>query len=973
MKRARCIVRIRYNHYNLAFMISPMKWRIIVCLAGIMMTVGCASKQGIMTAPAEDAADSYLANASEFAANTQFEGAIFYLNKAVDILQSAQKWERVVECLIQIGNNWQKIGDLAKAKNSFDQALRILMTQTGMENLELAKSLQQLAFKLLAKKEYDQALELMNRALTLQQKFYGSEHPELSKIYNGLALVYLHMGDGKKANDFSNKSLSLKLRKFLDTDSSFLRNYSFLDGLNISERSFQDMSGMLDKSLGVYLESQGGHNPLIASIYEKIGMVYSLQGAHERGLEFFRKALHIWLDDNNEDHIQVALLYEDIGICLRLQGDLENSRRFLKQAMDIASGKGDSLVLSSIYYQFGKVCHLQNRCHEALQKYQLALCEMVPGFVPREISDNPAVETVAEKQFLLEILAAKAEVLETTASMEISGKSHLLAALKTVQQAVRVIDLLRADYKAEKIRLIFGEKTQQILDMAVRIAISLNKMTGISSYKEEAFIFSEKSKAALLSENMMEANARQFAGIPAEKLSRERELKNELAQCDTLLEMQSSATAQDESHKSSDLPDRYFGLLAQYQELISSFEQEYPQYYELKYKSKTNSIDDFQKKLPERTALIEYFLGSKSIHIFYISQNEFEVVSQPSDNQFSDTVLDYCRSINKIDEKTFLRLSPRLFGTLIAPLEKYLKNKDRLLIIPDRILTFLPFETLIGLKSTSDDFSQLDYLIRRYEISYHFSANLWLQQHSRPVRLRPLSIAGFAPVFAALPQGAEMRKSGSPPADLNNTTGTLRAVTLNGLEFPELPGTEDELRAILDLCAEKKISAKGFFRDQATEEAFKSPAMKDFSIIHLATHSVKNEANPKLSGFLFYPADPKQSREDGVLYAEETYGLQLDCDMLVLSSCESGSGPLIGGEGVLALTRGLFYSGASGIIFSLWKVEDKASGMLMIRLYQDILEKKSYSRAMQRAKLSFIADRFTAFPKYWAGFILLGT
>jgi CHAT domain-containing protein len=476
----------------------------------------------------------------------------------------------------------------------------------------------------------------------------------------------------------------------------------------------------------------------------------------------------------------------------------------------------------------------------------------------------------------------------------------------------------------------------------------------------------------LLAENMLESNARQFAGIPADQLAREKELKNDLAQCETMLEKQSAVPQLANSQTLIDLKNRYYAHLAEYQELIGSFERAYPQYYELKYKSKQISVADFQKKLPAQTALIEYFLGSKNLSIFFLSRNKFEVISQPVESQFAETIESYCRAIKKIDEKTFLQLSPRLFRILIAPLEEHLLNKKKLLIIPDRILTFLPFETLISSENNNGDFSQLDYLIRRYVIAYHFSGNLWLRQQQKEVRARMHSLAGFAPVFSAERKAEDIFSSNDSPTAAKESSETSRPLAMNGLEFPELPGTEAELRSIISLFAEKKIKAFGFFHDQATEELFKSPAMKDFTIIHLATHSIKNEANPKLSGFLFSPPAKNKSSEDGLLYTEETYNLQLDCDLLVLSSCESGSGRLVEGEGVLSLTRGLFYSGASDIIFSLWKVEDKASGALMIKLYQEILEKKSFAEALKKAKLSLIANPYTAFPKYWSGFIILG-
>jgi CHAT domain-containing protein len=81
---------------------------------------------------------------------------------------------------------------------------------------------------------------------------------------------------------------------------------------------------------------------------------------------------------------------------------------------------------------------------------------------------------------------------------------------------------------------------------------------------------------------------------------------------------------------------------------------------------------------------------------------------------------------------------------------------------------------------------------------------------------------------------------------------------------------------------------------------------------------------------------------------------------------------LVKGEGMIALNRGFLYSGVRNTIFSLWKVEDKTTSRLMIELYRNILAGKTFAAALKRAKLKLIQNPFTAFPKYWSGFILVG-
>ena len=98
----------------------------------------------------------------------------------------------------------------------------------------------------------------------------------------------------------------------------------------------------------------------------------------------------------------------------------------------------------------------------------------------------------------------------------------------------------------------------------------------------------------------------------------------------------------------------------------------------------------------------------------------------------------------------------------------------------------------------------------------------------------------------------------------------------------------------------------------------------------------------------------------------------MNADLVVLSSCESGIGKLVKGEGLMGLTRGFLYSGSNNLIVSLWKVSDKHTAELMIELYKNILAGKSYSQSLRAAKLKLIQNPITAFPKSWSSFVLIG-
>ncbi|MFO7525293.1 MAG: CHAT domain-containing protein [Ignavibacteriaceae bacterium] len=208
----------------------------------------------------------------------------------------------------------------------------------------------------------------------------------------------------------------------------------------------------------------------------------------------------------------------------------------------------------------------------------------------------------------------------------------------------------------------------------------------------------------------------------------------------------------------------------------------------------------------------------------------------------------------------------------------------------------------------------------------------------------------------------------------NSEDDMMRSATFDGKKFNELEHSEWEIKSILSLFNRKNIekNSYAYFYSDATEEKFKA-SIKNYSIVHIATHSFINESQPQISGIVFAQPDTNQnSAEDGILYAGEIYNLDLNADLVVLSSCESGLGKLIKGEGMMALTRGFLYSGANNVLFSLWKVPDKPTSELMVEFYKNILSGNSYGNSLREAKLTLIKNSSTSRPRSWASFILVG-
>lgn len=235
---------------------------------------------------------------------------------------------------------------------------------------------------------------------------------------------------------------------------------------------------------------------------------------------------------------------------------------------------------------------------------------------------------------------------------------------------------------------------------------------------------------------------------------------------------------------------------------------------------------------------------------------------------------------------------------------------------------------------------------------------------------------------------------------------TSRAVEIDGLRYgvSYLPGTKAEVTSIDTLLQEAGVKSSLYMGEDGTEESFYMAASSQkYDILHLATHGffwthsdagkksyvsfLKNFTGTKLSeedkslrrsGLVFSGANLclqgiklPDDVEDGVLTAKELSDMNLgDVNLVVLSACQSGLGDAFG-EGVFGLQRGFKLAGAKSLLMTLWKVDDKATQLLMTEFYRQLLNGKSKTESLRIAQQLVRSYAEYQDPQYWAGFILL--
>src|SRR6185295_10781829 len=159
----------------------------------------------------------------------------------------------------------------------------------------------------------------------------------------------------------------------------------------------------------------------------------------------------------------------------------------------------------------------------------------------------------------------------------------------------------------------------------------------------------------------------------------------------------------------------------------------------------------------------------------------------------------------------------------------------------------------------------------------------------------------------------------------------------------------------------------------ASREAVLSRDLREYRVVHFATHGLANARNPELSGLVLSLVDASGRPRQGFLSLSDIYELDLNAGLVVLSGCRTALGKEVPGEGLMGLTRGFLYAGVPRVVASLWRVQDRATAKLMAGFYRALWQEHlPAAAALREAQRSLRRDPRYSSPYSWAGFVLQG-
>lgn len=847
-------------------------------------------------------------------------------------------------------------------------------------------------------KMFRQALELWTSA---------DDRRGLALAHLNLGYSYTDIGDLPEAREQFNQALNL-WREVRDKHGEALTLTAF-GSLHAFLGDNQSALNSHAEALALFLKI-GNHQGEAAAINGE-AQAYENLSEYQKALENYQQALKLYQFVGNRDF--VALNYYYVGRVYFALKDVANARLYYSQALDLSRVVRDKQIEAHVLKGIGIIDDSEGNTADALKRFLkvLSLYNSVGDRRGKAYTLNSIGHlyyTADNRQRALDYFRSALPLIRSTEDRRGEALTlyniarverdygRLEEALSHIKGSIAIIEASRVKVDSKDLRTSYFARAHKHYELYIDLLMQLYGRQHSPIYSDEAFIASERARARSLLDTLTEEKIAADAEPKDGLLTREQELAQLLSakkEYRTRL-LGDKHTAADAEQVAEDIRV----LSREYEEVRAGIREQYPRYATITQPAGL-SVAEVQAELGAgNTLLLEFSLGDEKSYLWAVGTDSVKgyelpgraVIESMADRVYGLLVArqlapggaDSPRGKSVADsDSDYVREAAELSRLLLGPAAALLGNK-RLLIVADGRLHYLPFEALPVPMQSGEQSGPPRLLIDDHEIVELPSASILIA--IRREAARPLASAKIVQVLAdpvfdkSDPRvlQAPSPADGSPPAEKSDDIYLQRALrTLNSDDtsttIPRLPASLKEARGIMAVTPSGEGSMVVGF--EASRSRVMSDDLKNYRIIHFATHGILDSDRPEMSGLILSMIDRDGNSQDGYLRLRDVYNLNMQADLVVLSACRTGLGRDVEGEGLIGLTRGFMYAGSRGVVASLWKVDDEATAELMKNFYAFMLrDGLTPAAALRAAKQVIRSNGRWRSPYFWAGFVLQG-
>jgi CHAT domain-containing protein len=805
---------------------------------------------------------------------------------------------------------------------------------------------------------YSHSLYDYNSAEALYEKALGVREKGEKTILNFYLVfkLYSELASVNRSQHELSKALAYALKYVAYTDTIPYAKYKE-ESYSIAAEIYRDM-GQFDEAEQLYnraieLSQKSGKSDeksILAGHYLGIAEISERQGLIDEAIMQYRKAITLFNSQQGPKSIKHIYCFQRLGELYLKKGKQDEAIKTLRNGLALLGEYGllKSGQASGLHNSIAEYFIAVRQPDSAFVHFQKGLIAGSKKFQSLNHNHNPAIGSVELKDYCYEILTRKASLLNRMFK-EHKDVHYAISAMEALTLAEQLLTSMRADMDSDDSKLNFLDSNFDVYEQMLALLYQVQAVIPSDSLNRMVFRYMESSKSKMLAEALNEARFSDTSLANDSLIQLLASYKRNLHHLQDELKQVNSAGLKDrfQSIQNSIIEtDRKIQLTEM------EVNRRYPSYLKIRHLNLIPQLNDMMGYTKEKkVSIIEFFWGTEYVYALGIQGDQIIFKQIGSRIDLQNLILpvrdffkqqEYSFAENTVT--TFNKQTYALYLKLIAPFLSLLDDNTRVVIIPDGIISQIPFEVLTttALNSSKINFLNLPYLLKSYIISYSFSCSYLVNKKDEKVVSPKMLAFGFT-------GNSELRSGGN---------------TQN--ESDEIAGSEQELNSL----SLKFPNGKFYFGKNVTESKFKNMA-SDYDIIHLAVHG-KGDTELNYSASLFFR--DRQSKEDGVLHWYELFGMHLKARLAVISSCESGVGKAYRGEGMLSMANAFAYAGCPNIVMGLWKVDDRTSSELMNFFYDKLLRHKSVDESLTLAKRQYLqnADELSAHPRLWASLIAYG-
>jgi non-specific serine/threonine protein kinase/serine/threonine-protein kinase len=304
--------------------------------------------------------------------------------------------ELQAQMMFTMGNVYEKLGLYSQSQSLLTRALEIQRRVLGPEHPSTLGTMQSLSDIYLHQGRYAEAETMLRDTLDTRRRILGPDHPDTLKSMNDLGLVFIAEGRFADAEKVLRDALEIKTRVLGPEDSATLNSMENLGNVFEATDHHADAERLYREALDIRRRVQGPDAPDTLKAMNNLGNILDNEGHHAEAEKLLRDALEIETRILGPEHPVTLMSMHNLGDILFEEGRYADAEEMMRDTLNISRrvlGPESPDTAASIY-SLGSIALRRGKRDEALADLGQAVDHGLPPNMDLGIETDPDLKSL---------------------------------------------------------------------------------------------------------------------------------------------------------------------------------------------------------------------------------------------------------------------------------------------------------------------------------------------------------------------------------------------------------------------------------------------------------------------------------------------------------------------------------------------------------------------------------------------------